>query len=134
VHNFLETIRDFNTATKLGVFDPFKLDGLATDAFLTIPKSNWALPITKAPFVACGVTFGITFTYGGVKTDAQPKVMNNEGLPMPGRWAVGEISGGFIAFNYLGGVGLTKGAVFGRIAEEAAAGRARATDQANGTM
>jgi tricarballylate dehydrogenase len=63
VHNCLETIRDFNTATKPGVFDPFKLDGLATDASLTISKSNRALPITEAPFVAYGIICDITFTY-----------------------------------------------------------------------
>ena len=40
---------------------------------------------------------------------------------MPGMWAVGEVSGGFFAFNYPGGAGLTKGAVFGRIAGRAAA-------------
>ena len=84
--------------------------------------------------MAYGITCGITFTYGGLKTDTPAKVMNNEGLPMPGRWAVGEISSGFFAFNDPDGAGLTKGTVFGRIAGEAAAGRARATDQANGTM
>ena len=134
VHTFLETIRDFNTANKPGVFDPFMLDGLATDASLAIPTSNRALPITEAPFVAYGITCGIAFTYGGLKTDAQAKVMNNEGLPMPELWVVGEISGGFFAFNCPGGAGLTKGAVFGRIAGEAAAWRTHATDQANGTM
>ena len=44
---------------------------------------------------------------------------------MPNLWAVGEISGGFFAFNYPGGAGLTKGAVFGRIAGDAAAKNAQ---------
>ena len=44
---------------------------------------------------------------------------------MPGLWAVGEISGGFFAFNYPGGAGLPKGAVFGRIAGREAAQKAK---------
>ena len=64
---------------------------------------------------------GITFTYAGLKTDNEARVLNNEGLPMPGLWAAGEISGGFFAFNYPGGAGLTKGAVFGRMAGRDAA-------------
>jgi succinate dehydrogenase/fumarate reductase flavoprotein subunit len=44
---------------------------------------------------------------------------------MPELWAVGEISGGFFAFTYPGGAGLPKGAVFGRIARQAAAKKAK---------
>ena len=122
----VETVREFNAATDpAGTFDAFKLDGLSTADRLAIPKSNWAQPIEKGPFVAYGVTCGITFTYGGLKTDTTARVLNHEGLPMPGLWGVGEISGGFFAFNYPGGAGLTKGAVFGRLAGQAAAKRAK---------
>jgi tricarballylate dehydrogenase len=76
--------------------------------------------------VAYGVTCGITFTYGGLKTNTETRVLNNEGLQIPGLCAVGEISGGFFAFNCPGGAWLTKGAVFG-IAGEAAARRALVT-------
>ena len=126
VRAMVETVEEFNKATDSnGAFDAFKLDGLSTDDSLAIPKSNWAQPITKGPFVAYGVTCGITFTYGGLKTDTAARVLNHEGLPMPGLWGVGEISGGFFAFNYPGGAGLTKGAVFGRLAGQAAAKRAK---------
>ena len=121
---FLETMRLYNAATgsnTLEAFSPFKLDGQSTGDKLEIPKTNWALPIDQGPFVAYGVTVGITFTYGGLKTDLSGYVLNNEGLRMPGLWAVGEISGGFFAFNYPGGAGLTKGAVFGRMAGKLAA-------------
>ncbi|OOF89783.1 hypothetical protein ASPCADRAFT_60828, partial [Aspergillus carbonarius ITEM 5010] len=125
---FGQTMREYNAATSEDAavrFDPFTLDGLSTGTALAIPKSNWALPLTEGPFVAYGVTCGITFTYGGLRTDAAARVLNDEGLPMPGLWAVGEISGGFFAFNYPGGSGLTKGAVFGRLAGKAAAARVR---------
>jgi tricarballylate dehydrogenase len=123
-----KTIGDYNAAAPSDAeqkFDAFSLDGVSTGTALAIPKSNWALPIDKGPFVAYGVTCGITFTYGGLRTDDAARVLNNEDLIMPGLWAVGEIAGGFFAFNYPGGSGLTKGAVFGRIAGQAAAKRAK---------
>ncbi|PYH88059.1 FAD/NAD(P)-binding domain-containing protein [Aspergillus ellipticus CBS 707.79] len=122
------TLREYNAATPRDAgdrFHAFTLDGVSTGTALAIPKSNWALPLDQGPFVAYGVTCGITFTYGGLRTDAAARVLNGEGLTMPGLWAVGEIAGGFFAFNYPGGSGLTKGAVFGRLAGQAAAERAK---------
>ena len=55
---FLVTIDTFNKATSPGKFNPFELDGLNTGDKLTIPKSNWALPLDQPPFVAYGVTCG----------------------------------------------------------------------------
>ncbi|KAL4779065.1 FAD binding domain-containing protein [Aspergillus varians] len=127
-HTFCATLQEYNNATPEDAserFHAFALDGVSTGTALAIPKSNWALPLDKPPFVAYGVTCGITFTYGGLRTDEAARVLNNEGLVMPGLWAVGEIAGGFFAFNYPGGSGLTKGAVFGKIAGEAAAKRAK---------
>jgi hypothetical protein len=76
---------------------------------------------------------GITFTYGGLKTDASAHVLNDGGERMPGLWAIGECSGGFFAFNYPGAAGLVKGAVFGRIAGRDAAKRAAESSRSNGT-
>lgn len=115
------TVSDFNAATGPGSFDAFDKDGLATAPGLLPPKSNWAQPITEPPFVAYRVTCGITFTYGGLKTDARARVLNREDRPMPGLYATGEIAGGFFFHNYPGGSGLTRGAVFGRIAGQEAA-------------
>ena len=125
VSAFTNTVRQFNAHTQPGDFDPFHKDGLSTTEGLAIPKSNWAIPLDTPPYVAYGVTCGITFTYGGLKTDTSARVLNNEGNPMPGLYAVGEISGGFFYHNYPGGAGLTKGAVFGRIAGQEAAEQAK---------
>ncbi|KAJ5124318.1 FAD/NAD(P)-binding domain-containing protein [Penicillium bovifimosum] len=123
---FVNTVKQFNAAAPpTAVFNPFLKDGNSTGHKLDIPKSNWALPITDGPFVAYGVTCGITFTYGGIKTDTTGRVLSNEGSPMPGLWSAGEMTGGFFYHNYPGGAGLTKGAVFGRIAGQAAAQRAK---------
>jgi tricarballylate dehydrogenase len=112
-----QTVEEFNDACESEKpFDPYRCDGKATSSSLQIPKSNWALPIKDAPFVAYGVTCGITFTYGGIASDTKARVLNNEGKPMPGLYCTGEIAGGVFYHNYPGGAGLMKGAVFGRIA------------------
>ena len=119
-----QTVAAYNAAAptdRSGQFDPFRLDGLATDESLNPPKSNWAIALDHPPFVAYPVTCGITFTYGGLKIDEQARVLDTEGLPMPGLYATGEITGGFFFHNYPAGSGLMRGAVFGRIAGESAA-------------
>ena len=49
------------------------------------------------------------------------EVVSNEGRPIRGLYAAGEIIGGLFFHNYPGGTGLTAGSVFGRMAGEAAA-------------
>lgn len=119
-----QTVDTFNASVPAEGFDPFRLDGLSTDETLNPPKSNWATPLDRPPFVAYPVTCGITFTYGGVKIDERAQVLDTEGVPMPGLYATGEITGGFFFHNYPAGSGLMRGAVFGRIAGESAAAAA----------
>jgi tricarballylate dehydrogenase len=127
---FLQTVAEFNIACSPDArskFDPLHLDGNSTGGRLAIPKSNWAVPIEKGPFVAYAVTCGITFTYGGLRTDEQARVLNNENQVMHGLWAVGEMQGGLFYHNYSAGAGLVKGAVFGKVAGVSAAKSARET-------
>ncbi|MCJ1301806.1 hypothetical protein MMC08_004607 [Hypocenomyce scalaris] len=121
---FSKTIKEFNAATKPGKFDPFHNDSLCTADGLMPRKSNWALPIDQAPYVAYAVTNGITFTFGGIKADANARVLNNEGRPMPGLWATGEITGGF-HHGYCTGASLMRASVLARIAGQSAAERSR---------
>lgn len=120
-----QTVRQFNAATTPAEINPFLKDGHGTAEGLQPPKTNWAIPIDQPPYTAYAVTCGITFTYGGLRVDPDTRVLNNEGRPMPGLYAIGEITGGFFYHNYPGGAGLTRGAVFGRIAGHRAAHRAR---------
>ena len=96
-------------------FDPTVKDGRGTSG-LDVPKSNWANRLEAPPFAAYGVTCGITFTFGGLAVDAEARVLGEDGGPLPGLFAAGELLGGLFYFNYPGGSGLTAGAVFGRIA------------------
>ncbi|MPZ61687.1 MAG: FAD-dependent oxidoreductase [Propionibacteriales bacterium] len=115
------TIDAFNAAVPedSGGFDPLVEDGLAATG-IDPPKRNWALALDAPPFVAYPVTAGITFTYGGLRIDTEARVIDNEGRPMPGLYATGEITGGFFYDNYPGGSGLMRGAVFGRRAAASA--------------
>jgi tricarballylate dehydrogenase len=112
----LATIRAYNSAVEQGIpFNPNVKDGRGTKG-LTVPKSNWANTIDEPPFEAYCVTCGITFTFGGVKVNADAQVIDTEGEPIKGLYAAGEMVGGIFYFNYPGGTGLMAGAVFGKIA------------------
>jgi tricarballylate dehydrogenase len=112
----VNTVNEFNAAVMTDVtFNPSVKDGRGTRG-LAINKSNWANPLQQGPFTAFGVTCGITFTFGGLHVDAQARVIDVAGEPIPGLFAAGELVGGLFYFNYPGGSGLTSGAVFGRIA------------------
>ncbi|MDD9207562.1 FAD-binding protein, partial [Georgenia sp. 10Sc9-8] len=116
-----ETVHRYNAGVPAdtSAFDPNIEDGVSTTG-VTPPKSNWALPLDTPPFAAYPVTAGITFTYGGLLVDTEARVLNNEGHPMPGLYATGEITGGFFYDNYPAGAGLMRGAVFGRRAAASA--------------
>ena len=124
---FLRTIRRYNAClaawgTKVDAWDPAVKDGLTTGPNLALPKSNWALPLDSAPFLAIKVACGITFTFGGVKIDPETaNVVNEDGKKIKGLYATGEMVGGLWYGNYPGGSGLTAGAVFGRKAARGAA-------------
>ena len=119
-----ETVRAFNAAAGAAAgspaFDPAIRDGRSTQQ-LDPPKSHWAVPLTRPPYVAYPVTCGITFTYGGIRIDERARVLDTESRVIPGLYATGEITGGFFYFNYPAGAGLMRGAVFGKIAGEHAA-------------
>lgn len=110
------TIRQFNASVPDDPpFDHGGLDGRRTTG-LDIPKSNWALRIDCPPFYAYPLRCGITFTYLGVKVDAEARLQTGEGR-VDNLFAAGEImSGNVLTAGYLAGFGLTIGAVFGRIA------------------
>jgi tricarballylate dehydrogenase len=72
------------------------------------------------------VTCGITFTFGGLRVDAQAAVLDTEDRPIRGLYAAGELVGGLFYHNYPGGSGLMAGATFGELAGEHAGRSARA--------
>jgi tricarballylate dehydrogenase len=121
-----ETIDGFNKAVKPGqVFDNLKLDGNATEG-LTPNKTNWARALDKPPFCGYPLRPGITFTYLSVRVNEKAQVLMDNGQPAGNLFASGEImSGNILGKGYLAGFGMTIGTVFGRIAGQEAARRAR---------
>lgn len=114
-----ETVESYNKACVGGDYDPTRVDGLATRG-LRPPKSNWALPLDAAPFVAYPVISSNVFTYGGLKVDTDAQVVDQDGEPIRGLYAAGETVGMYFT-NYAGSTSVLKGAVFGRLAGQAAA-------------
>jgi tricarballylate dehydrogenase len=107
------TVDEFNASIDTTVaFDPTVKVGRV--ARVDPPKSNWASPLDHAPFYAYPVTCGITFTFGGLRGDADARVLDEGGRPIPGLFVCGEMLGGLFSGNYPGGSGLAAGMVFGR--------------------
>ncbi|KAH9920490.1 uncharacterized protein B0H18DRAFT_1086395 [Fomitopsis serialis] len=131
---FVHTIEAYNAAVRASktenpsrTWDPAVKDGLSTvssqpQLSVDPPKSNWALPLEKPPFLAVKVACGITFTFGGLAINPNTaNVLNEKGENIRGLFATGEVVGGLFYGNYPGGSGLTAGAVFGRKAGAEAA-------------
>jgi tricarballylate dehydrogenase len=116
-----KTVNDFNAAVRLGTFDHTQLDDCSTEG-LTPPKSHWARKIDRPPFYAYPLRPGITFTYLGVRVNEEARIMLENGAPSGNMFAAGEImAGNVLGKGYLAGIGMTIGAVFGRIAGQGAA-------------
>lgn len=115
----VRTVAEYNAAAVDGPLDVTVLDGVSTTG-LVPPKSNWARPIDEPPFVAWPVTCAITFTFGGLRTDAQARVLRQDGEPIPGLYAVGEVAGIYHR-KYPGATSVLRALAFGRVAGEAAA-------------
>lgn len=119
------TVDGFNAACGGGPFNPAKHDGVRTTG-LTPDKTNWATPIRQGPFYGYPLRPGITFTYLGLTIDEGAKVRMADGRPAANVWAAGEImAGNILGQGYLAGIGMTIGAVFGRIAGREAARHVR---------
>lgn len=118
---FMRTLNDYNRAVDRATpFDPDHRDGKAATG-ITPLKSNWALPIEEPPYLAFAVTGGITFTFGGLKTDTSARVIDTRDQIIPGLYAAGETQGEFFYFNYPGATSCLRGCVFGRISGRHAA-------------
>ena len=119
------TVSAFNAAVRPGVFDHTRLDDCRAEG-LRIDKTHWARPIDQPPFYGYPLRPGITFTYLGVKVNEEGRVLMGNGRPAGNMFAAGEImAGNVLGKGYLAGIGMTIGAVFGRLAGQGAAAHVR---------
>ncbi len=123
---FLKTVREYNAAVRKDVpFDHTIKDGKGTVG-IEPAKSNWAQALDTPPFDAYATTCGITFTFGGLRSDTDSgQVLDAHLHPIPGLYTAGEMVGGMFYFNYPSGTGLVSGAVFGSMAGTSAGKAAR---------
>jgi tricarballylate dehydrogenase len=120
------TVSRFNAAVRPGTFDHTVLDDCATEG-LAPPKTHWARRIDTPPFFAYPLRPGITFTYLSVVVDERARMILQNGRPADNIFAAGEImAGNILGKGYIGGIGMSIGTTFGRIAGEEAARRAAA--------
>ncbi len=113
------TIAEYNRACGNAEFTPLELDRHSTQG-LSPPKSNWAHPLDEPPFHAYPIISANVLTFGGLKVDSNARVLNQQGDPIPGLYAAGEVVGLYYR-NYTGATSVLKGAVFGRLAGKHAA-------------
>jgi len=115
------TIKDFNNHIVDGSFDLTVLDDCKTEG-LEVNKTHWARRIDEPPYYGYTLKPGVTFTYLGVKIDKNAKVYMDDDRETTNLFASGEVvAGNILGQGYLAGIGMTIGAVFGKIAGEGAA-------------
>ena len=126
VEKLAQTITDYNKAANNpgGNNNWYKFTGEPQDMHteeLPLAKSSCAFPLDTPPYYAYAVNCGITFTYGGIKTNKKAQVVDSNDRPIGGLYASGEIIGGLFYQNYAGATGQLSGAVFAYIAGKNAA-------------
>ncbi len=109
----LATVEEFTAAVEAG-----------RGAELRVPRLQSQFGLVQAPFYALLVRATVTFTLGGADADTQMRVIDRDGLPIPGLYAAGADAGGTYQAGYMGG--LVLGLVQGRIAGAEATAFARA--------
>ena len=80
-------------------------------------------PIAPGPFYAVKVVPGSFATFAGLRTDAEARVLDAEGVPIPGLYAAGTDMASVMGGHYpAGGINLGPAMTFGYIAARHAAG------------
>ena len=101
--NFLASMEAYNSYVDAGEDPEFEKNALHEK-------------VDNAPFFATPRKPALHHTMGGLTIDTQTHVLNEEGTPIPGLYAAGEVVGGIHAGNRLGGNAVADAFVYGRIA------------------
>jgi fumarate reductase flavoprotein subunit len=109
------SVEAYNAACRRGAFDT-----------LAPPRSARKakpMPILQAPFLAIPACAGMTFTMGGIRIDGDARALRRDGTPLPGLYAAGSCTGGVEGGEKAAYIsGLSKAAIFGKLAAEHIAG------------
>ena len=69
--------------------------------------------MTEGPWYACKKVPTVHHTMGGIRIDVKSEALNAKGQPIPGLYAVGEVTGGIHGSNRLGGNAIADIMTFG---------------------
>lgn len=130
------TVANMNQYARSGVDPEFGRGGNAYDRMFgdpTVTPNPCLGPIETAPFYAVPINLGDLGTKGGLKADAQARVLDGAGEPIPGLYAAGNNTGSPFGNLYPGAGGTIGPAMtFGFVAANDIA--ARAGNQASATQ
>jgi len=108
-----ETIAGYNECVKAGA-----------DTQITPGKELLGSEITHPTYYASKRIPTIHYTMGGLCINTDAQVCTEQGDPIPNLYAAGEVTGGVMGANRLGGNSFTDLIVFGRVAGASAAANA----------
>jgi succinate dehydrogenase/fumarate reductase flavoprotein subunit len=114
------TVGRFNESADRGEDPEFGKGGDVYQRFNGSPgvsPNPCVAPLRKPPFYAVELIPGCIGTFMGLKTDARSRVLDQDGTPLPGLWAVGNDAASFMGGRYPGaGITLGPALVFGHLA------------------
>ena len=122
----ISTVEEYNTGATQGVDQQFQRGETAFNRFLADPENKpnpCVAPVTKGSFYAVKVFMGDLGTFDGIKTSVYGEVLQNDGQPVPGLYAVGNDRKSIMGGNYPA-AGITLGPImtFGYITGRRIAG------------
>jgi succinate dehydrogenase/fumarate reductase flavoprotein subunit len=105
------TVREFNTGAVKGVDTQFGRGTTSFNRYLADPANlpnPCVAPVQNGPFFAVKVIMGDLGTFDGIKTSVVGEVLQRDGSPIPGLYAVGNDRASAMGGNYPG-AGITHG-------------------------
>jgi len=127
-----ETVERFNANAERGVDPDYGRGDSAYNRALGDPNPRvhpCLGPIDEPPYYACEVLPGDIGTCGGLVTDDDARVLDQQGTPIEGLYATGNSTATVMGRHYLGpGASIANTMVFGYVAARHAAGRAGSVD------
>jgi len=109
----IEAVASWGVArrTLAATIDQWAAASAGDDDALDVARATRPEPFLDPPFHALELQPAVTFPFGGLRVDADGRVLDRDGAPVPGLFAAGADAGGLQDLRYVGGLAL--GLVFG---------------------